>query len=332
MSYLQFEDEILKAFQVTDFGKNPTIENIPTPDPKPDQVRLKIMSCGLNFADILLKNGTYQETPELPFVLGMEVSGIVDAIGSNVTNLSIGDRVAVFGGQGGLAEYGCFELSRCVQLPKKMNFDDAAAFQIAYGTSHLALEYKARTKPGDTLLVLGASGGVGLTAVQLGKLMGARVIGVARGTKKMEIVKKEGADFVLDSEDPDIIPFLKNLGGVDIVYDAVGGDQFKSALKLCNPEAQIILIGFASGNLPQLKANHLLVKNITVHGFYWGGFLQFKPNVVTESLKQLFEWYKSDQIKPHISHKFTLDQAGNALDVLKNRKSTGKVVVKIHKS
>ena len=130
--------------QVTDFGKNPTIEHIQTPNPQPDQIRLKIMSCGLNFADILLKNGTYQETPQLPFVLGMEVSGVVDALGSNVTNFSIGDRVAVFGGQGGLAEYGCFDLSRCVHLPQKMNFDDAAAFQIAYGTSHLALGYKVQ--------------------------------------------------------------------------------------------------------------------------------------------------------------------------------------------
>ena len=322
----------MKAFQVTNFKKTPTIEDIQTPTPKPDQIRLKIMSCGLNFADILLKNGTYQETPELPFVLGMEVSGVVDVLGSNITNFSVGDRVAVFGGQGGLAEYGCFDVSRCVQLPQKMNFDDAAAFQIAYGTSHLALGYKAQTKPGDTLLVLGASGGVGLTAIQLGKLMGARVIGVARGTEKMEVIKKEGADFVLDSDDPDLVSRLKDLGGIDIVYDAVGGDQFKSAFKSCNPEARIILIGFASGNLPQLKANHLLVKNVTVHGFYWGGFLQFKPNVVTESLKQLFEWHESGQIKPHISHKFTLDQAEDALDLLKNRKSTGKVVVKIHES
>ncbi len=322
----------MKAFQVTNFEKTPTIEDIQTPTPKPDQIRLKIMSCGLNFADILLKNGTYQETPELPFVLGMEVSGVVDVLGSNITNFSVGDRVAVFGGQGGLAEYGCFDVSRCVQLPQKMNFDDAAAFQIAYGTSHLALGYKAQTKPGDTLLVLGASGGVGLTAIQLGKLMGARVIGVARGTEKMEVIKKEGADFVLDSDDPDLVSRLKDLGGIDIVYDAVGGDQFKSAFKSCNPEARIILIGFASGNLPQLKANHLLVKNVTVHGFYWGGFLQFKPNVVTESLKQLFEWHESGQIKPHISHKFTLDQAEDALDLLKNRKSTGKVVVKIHES
>ena len=322
----------MKAFQVTDFEKNPTIEDIQKPNPQIDQIRLKIMSCGLNFADILLKNGTYQETPQLPFVLGMEVSGVVDALGSNVTNFSIGDRVAVFGGQGGLAEFGCFDVSRCVQLPQKMNFDDAAAFQIAYGTSHLALGYKAQTKPGDTLLVLGASGGVGLTAIQLGKLMGARVVGVARGTKKMEIIKKEGADFVLDSDDPDLVSRLKDLGGIDIVYDAVGGDQFKSAFKSCNPEARIILIGFASGNLPQLKANHLLVKNVSVHGFYWGGFLQFKPDVVTESLKQLFGWSESGQIKPHISHKFSLEQAEDALDLLKNRKSTGKVVVKIHES
>ena len=140
----------------------------------------------------------------------------------------------------------------------------------------------------------------------------------------MEIIEKEGADFVLDSEDPDLISRLKNLGGIDVVYDAVGGDQFKSAFKSCNPEARIILIGFASGHLPQLRANHLLVKNVSVHGFYWGGFLQFKPNVVTDSLKQLFEWYEADKIKPHISHKFSLDQAEDAQFIKKskiNRKS-----------
>ena len=151
----------MKAFQVTDFDSNPIIKDIPKPTPTPNQIRIKIMACGLNFADLLMQNGSYQDTPELPFVLGMEVSGIVDEVGSKVKNFSIGERVAVFGGHGGLAEYGCFDALKCFQIPDDMDFNDAAAFQIAYGTSHLALEYKAKVKPGETILVLGASGGVG---------------------------------------------------------------------------------------------------------------------------------------------------------------------------
>ena len=320
----------MKAFQVTDFDSNPTIEDIPKPTPTPNQIRIKIMACGLNFADLLMQNGSYQDTPELPFVLGMEVSGIVDEVGSKVKNFSIGERVAVFGGHGGLAEFGCFDALKCFQIPDDMDFNDAAAFQIAYGTSHLALEYKAKVKPGETILVLGASGGVGLTAVQLGKLMGAQVIGIARGTNKMEIVEKMGADHVFDSKDPNLVNKLKGLGGVDVVYDPVGGDQFKSAFRSCNPEARIVLIGFASGKLPEIKANHLLVKNITIHGFYWGGFLGFNAEVIIESLKQLFEWYSSNKLKPHISHVFELGNAEDALNILRQRKATGKVVVKIH--
>jgi NADPH2:quinone reductase len=228
-----------------------------------------------------------------------------------------------------LAEFGCFDAARCVVIPDAMPFVDAAALQIAYGTSHVALDYKAQLKPGETLLVLGAAGGVGLTAVELGKLMGARVIAVARGVDKLAVAKAAGADHVIDATEGDLRDQLKALGGVDVVYDPVGGDQFKSAFRACNPEARIIVIGFASGDIPQIPANHLLVKNLNVLGFYWGGYLGFKPNVVTDSLKQLLEWYADGKLHPHVSHALPLDQANQGMQLLRDRKSTGKVVIKI---
>jgi NADPH2:quinone reductase len=189
------------------------------------------------------------------------------------------------------------------------------------------LEHSARLQPGETLLVLGAAGGVGLTAVEIGKLMGARVIACARGADKLEVARKAGADHLIDASTEDIRSVCKALGGVDVVYDPVGGDQFRAAMRACNPEGRILSIGFASGEVPQIPANHLLVKNLSVIGFYWGGYLKFRPEVVTESLRTLFTWYEQGRIKPHVSHVLPLDRVGEALELLRSRRSTGKVVV-----
>ncbi|MGB1333012.1 MAG: NADPH:quinone oxidoreductase family protein [Paracoccaceae bacterium] len=265
----------------------------------------------------------------MPFTLGMEVAGIVDAIGPDTDASAVGSRVAVFGGQGGLAEFGCFDVDRMITLPDSMPFLDAAALQIAYGTSHVALDYRAGLQAGETLLVLGAAGGVGLTAVELGKLMGARVIAVARGADKCAIAAHAGADHVINATNADLRAELKALGGVDVVYDPVGGDQFKAAFRACNPEARILTIGFASGDVPQIAANHLLVKNIAVLGFYWGGYLAFKPQVVRDSLAQLVKWYSEGALRPHISHLLPFEQAEYGIDLLRTRKSTGKVVINV---
>ena len=317
----------MRAFQVQSFETTPSLVDLPQPEPEKSQIRVRIQACGLNFADLLMQKGTYQDTPELPFVGGMEVAGVVDALGSDVANLSIGDRVAVFGGQGGLAEFGCFEASRAVLLPDSMSFEDAAAFQIAYGTSHVALDYRARLQPGETLLVLGAAGGVGLTAVEIGKLMGATVIACARGPEKLAIAKAAGADHLIDATSEDIRAVVKSLGGADVVYDPVGGAQWKDAFRAANPDARLLPIGFASGEVPQIPANHMLVKNLTVIGVYWGGYLKYKPSVVTDSLTKLFGWYDDGKLKPHISHCLPLDQTAEAMELLRARKSTGKVVV-----
>ncbi|SHJ03000.1 NADPH2:quinone reductase [Shimia gijangensis] len=317
----------MRAYQITSHEIRPDVTDIAKPEPSKGEIRIRIGACGLNFADLLMQKGTYQDTPPLPFVGGMEVAGVVDAIGSDTAGPAIGTRVAVFAGHGGLAEYGCYDARRAVPLPDDMSFEDAAAFVVAYGTSHVALDYRARLQPGETLVVLGAAGGVGLTAVEIGKLMGATVIACARGADKLAVAKQAGADHLIDTTTEDLRSVIKSLGGADVVYDPVGGDQFKAVFRACNPEARLLPIGFASGDIPQIPANHLLVKNLTVMGLYWGGYLGFKPKVITDSLTTLMGWYGKGRIKPHISHVIPLDKANDAMDLLRSRKSTGKVVV-----
>ncbi|KAA8610337.1 zinc-binding dehydrogenase [Salipiger aestuarii] len=319
----------MRAYHLVSHDISPQLTDLPDPAPGPGQIGVTIRACGLNFADLLMMRGTYQDTPALPFTLGMEVAGVVDALGAGVTGFAVGDRVAVFGGQGGLAERGVFDAARAVIMPDVMGFDHAAAFQIAYGTSHLALDHRARLQPGETLLVLGAAGGVGLTAVEIGKLMGARVVACARGPEKLDIARRAGADHLIDATGDDIREAVLALGGADVVYDAVGGDQFTAAFRSCKPEARILSIGFASGDVPQIKANHLLVKNLTVMGLYWGGYLGFAPKLLTGSLATLFDWYAHGRIRPHVSHVLPLDRAAEGLALLRDRKSTGKVVIRL---
>lgn len=319
----------MRAFQTVSFDAPPRMVQVEQPVAQAGEVLLQIEACGLNFADLLMANGTYQDTPAPPFTLGMEVCGTVVAQGPDVTSPAVGERVAVFGGTGGLAEKGCFPANLCRAVPDGMPAPVAAGFMVAYGTSHLALTRRANLQKNETLLVLGAAGGVGLTAVEIGKAMGARVIAVARGADKLAVAKAAGAGHLIDSTTDDIKTAVKALGGADVIYDPVGGDAFKSALGACNREGRVIVIGFASGDVPQIPANIILVKNITVIGFYWGGYLKFAPDALTDSLSELMTWYSKGRLKPHISHVVPLDDAAKALDLLRSRKSTGKVVVTI---
>jgi NADPH2:quinone reductase len=319
----------MRAYQITAFDTPPRLDELPIPDPAQGEIRVRIAGCGLNFADLLMQKGTYQDTPEPPFVPGMEVAGRIDALGAGVEGFEIGQRVAVFGGRGGLAEYGCFSAERAVALPDTMSWRDAAAFQVAYGTSHVALDHRAGLRSGETLLVLGAAGGVGLTAVEIGKQMGARVIACARGADKLRAAKDAGADHLIDATTDDIRAEVRKLGGADVVYDPVGGEQFEAAFRACRPEARILTIGFASGQVPQIKANHLLVKNLTVMGLYWGGYLDFRPEVLTQSLAVLLDWHRQGRIRPHVSHALPLDRVEEGMALLRERRSTGKVVIEI---
>ncbi len=319
----------MRAFHISGRDSVAQLMEIAEPVPARGELRLRIEACGLNFADLLMMQGKYQDTPEPPYTLGMEVAGVVDALGPDTDGPAIGTRVAVFGGQGGLAEMGCFPVDRAVAIPDNMSATDAAAFQIAYGTSHLALEHRARMQAGETLLVLGAAGGVGLTAVEIGKLMGATVIACARGADKLQAAKNAGADHLIDAKTDDIREIVKSLGGADVVYDPVGGEQWQAAFRACKPEARLLPIGFASGEVPQVPANHLLVKNLSVLGVYWGGYMKFNPKALTDSLRTLLGWYEQGRLKPHVSHILPLDDVEQGLDLLRSRKSTGKVVITI---
>ncbi|WP_375230275.1 NADPH:quinone oxidoreductase family protein [Roseobacter sp. S98] len=319
----------MRAMQVTELGQPLSMQDIPVPDAAAGQVVVRVHTCGLNFGDLLIIKGTYQERPQVPFTLGMELCGTVTEVGEGVTDLQVGQRVAAYCGFDALADYAAIPASVCVPVPDQMTDEHAAAFLIAYGTSHVALDYKAHLKAGERLLVLGASGGVGLTAVELGKLMGAEVVAVARGAEKLEVAKAAGADHLINSDTDDIREIVKGLGGADVVYDPIGGDQFKAALRACRPEARLIPLGFASGEVPQIPANHLLVKNLTVIGFYWGGYTRVNPKVLTDSFRVLTDWYTQGKIHPHVSNVLPLEQANEALDLLRTRKATGKVVVRI---
>ncbi|MDE0850569.1 NADPH:quinone oxidoreductase family protein [Yoonia sp.] len=317
----------MHAFRVLDYETPAKLIDVDVTAPAQGEVLIDIHACGLNFADLLMAKGSYQETPPTPFTLGMEVCGTVIAQGEGVTIPPLGARVAVFGGSGGLAEQGVFPAALCRDVPASMPSETAAGFMVAYGTSHLALTRRAQLQAGETLLVLGAAGGVGLTAVEIGKALGATVIAVARGADKLAIAQAAGADHLIDSDTQDVKALVKGLGGADVVYDPVGGALFKAALGACNREARVITIGFASGDVPQIPANIILVKNITVIGFYWGGYLSFNPEALIASMSDLFTMYTDGRLKPHVSHVLPLEKAQDALDLLQTRKSTGKVVV-----
>ncbi|NRB17331.1 MAG: NADPH:quinone oxidoreductase family protein [Rhodobacteraceae bacterium] len=316
----------MRAYHMPASGGPPRLLQIDAPQPGPEQIQVRIFACGLNFADLLMLNATYQDTPDLPFTLGMEISGVITALGAQVSGFALGDRVAVFCGHGGLAESGVFEARRAVKIPDQMSFEQAAAFQIAYGTSHVALDHCARLRPGETLLVTGAAGGAGLTAVEIGKQMGARVIAQARGADKLAVARAAGADHLIDAGD-DLTEVVKALGGADVVYDVVGGALWKAAFRATNPGGRLLPIGFASGDIPQIPANHLLVKNLTVIGFYIGGYLKSHPEVVRGSLDRLLGWFVEGRLTPHISHCLPLEQVAEGLALLRHRKSTGKVVI-----
>jgi NADPH:quinone reductase len=319
----------MRAWQIADLDRPATLLDLPVPTPRPGESRIAIEACGLNFADLLMAKGQYQEKPALPFIPGLELAGTVLDHGPGTDGPAPGTRVAVYAGQGGLAEQGCFPVESLLPIPDSMSFAEAAGFQIAYGTSHLALTHKAHLQPGETLLVLGAAGGVGLTAVEVGKQIGARVIACARGAEKLAIARAAGADEVIDSDTPDLKSALKAMGGADVVYDPVGGPAFDAALRATKPDGRILAIGFASGTVPQVPANILLVKNITVIGFWWGGYLAFAPHLLRDSLATLLDWYAQGRLKPHISHRLPLDRLPEGLELLRSRAATGKVVIDI---
>jgi NADPH:quinone reductase len=306
------------------------IEDVPPPPIRPDTVRIAIRAAGVNFADTLLISGQYQDRPPLPFIPGMEVAGVVSELGAGVSTLKLGDRVLASVGRGAYAEEVVVEADSAHPIPAAMDFVTAAAFPVAYSTSHGAFAWRGRLRAGESVLVLGASGGVGLTAVEIAKAMGASVIAAAGGAEKLAVAKRAGADHLIDYTREDLRERVKALTdgrGVDVVYDPVGGDAFDQSLRCIAWEGRIIIIGFAAGRIPQIPANLVLVKNIDVIGFFWGSYRRYKPQLQAESFQHLFRWYEEGKLKPHVSHRLPLEQVQEALELLKTRKSTGKVVL-----
>jgi NADPH2:quinone reductase len=306
------------------------VEDIPRPPMRTGAVRVAVHAAGINFADLLLVSGQYQEKPPLPFTPGSEASGVISEVGADVDHFKPGDRVMVLAGTGAFAEEVVVDAPRTSPIPRSMDFATAAGFPVTYGTSHGAFDWRAHLQPGEWLLVHGAAGGVGLTAVEIGKAMGARVIACAGTPEKLEVARGHGADHLIDYSREDIRERVKEITGgrgADVIYDPVGGDKFDASLRSIAWGGRIIIIGFASGRIPQLPANIALVKNIDVIGFYWGSYQKHKPELVRQSFAQLFRWFEDGKLKPHVSHQMDLTEVVVAMNLLAQRKSTGKVIL-----
>ena len=308
------------------------VEDIPEPTAGFGQVLIAVDACGINFADLLMVDGKYQVKPPLPFSPGLEVCGRVAAIGLGVTRCREGDRVMAVVDWGGFAQLAVAAETDVFVPPPEMDAAAVAAFPIAYGTSHLALDDRAGLRPGEILAVHGAAGGVGLTAVEIGKAMGAHVIASAGGAEKTAVATAHGADEVIDYKSEDLRERLKALTdgrGADVVYDPVGGSVFDASLRAVNWGGRILTIGFAGGGVPQIPANILLVKNISVIGVHWGSYRRHAPQRLSESFETLFEWYREGRFQPMIAATYPLERAVEALQALKSRRLTGKLVVSV---
>ncbi|MGQ9426481.1 NADPH:quinone oxidoreductase family protein [Gilvimarinus sp. F26214L] len=306
------------------------VEDVPTPELKPGQVLVKVGACGVNFPDTLIIQGKYQHKPELPFSPGGEIAGEVIDLAADVSGVTKGDRVIALCGHGGFAEEIAIDANRLVPIPDEMDYVTASAFLLTYGTSYHALKQRAQLQPGETLLVLGAAGGVGLAAVELGKAMGAKVIAAASTPEKLALAKEHGADELINYSNEDLKDRVKELTGgkgVDVVYDPVGADLFEPAVRATGWNGRILVVGFAGGYIPKLPVNLTLLKGSSVVGVFWGEFTRRQPKDSAENNKELLDMFLQGKVKPHISQTFTLDKAADALNVLQNRQAKGKLVV-----
>ncbi|MHA1538058.1 MAG: NADPH:quinone oxidoreductase family protein [Alphaproteobacteria bacterium] len=322
----------MRAVVCTKWGgpEDLSIEEMEPKSPGPGEVRMAIRAAGLNFADTLMIAGKYQERPDFPFSPGLEAAGEVIECGAGVEGLAPGDRVMAVLGHGGFASEAVTNAERVYKIPDSMPFEEAAGFPVAYGTSHVALRHRANLAAGETLVVHGASGGVGLTAVEIGAALGAEVIACASSTEKLSLAEKYGATHLVDYSKQDIrerVLEITNKRGADVIYDPVGGDSFDASLRCIAWEGRLIVIGFASGRIPSAPANYILLKNCSLVGVLWGAYLGRDPAVVRRSMEELIEWYGQGKLKPHISRTFPLAEAAEAIISMMARKSTGKIVL-----
>jgi NADPH2:quinone reductase len=322
----------MKAVLCKRFGppESLVIEDVPSATLGAGQVRIGVHACGVNFPDTLIIQDKYQFKPPLPFTPGGEVAGEVIEVGPGVTRLKVGDRVIAMVGWGGFAEELIVEANRTMPVPRGMDLVSAAGFTMTYGTSYHALEQRARLQPGETLLVLGAAGGVGLAAVELGRLMGARVIAAASSAEKLALCREYGADHTVNYDAEPLKDRVKELTGgqgADVIYDAVGGDYFDQAMRCINWNGRLLVVGFASGRIPQLPVNLVLLKGCSIVGVFWGAFTGREPDLNARNLSTLGEWFEDGKLKPHVCRTYPLERAADALNDIIKRQARGKIVL-----
>ncbi|QHG67609.1 NADPH:quinone oxidoreductase family protein [Pseudomonas putida] len=306
------------------------LEDVASPVPKKNEILLDVQAAGVNFPDTLIIEGKYQFQPPLPFSPGGEAAGVVAAVGERAGTFKVGDRVMALTGWGAFAEQVAVPFYNVMPIPEHMDFATAAAFGMTYGTSMHALKQRGQLQPGETLLVLGASGSVGLAAVEIGKAMGARVIAAASSAEKLAVAKAAGADELIDYSQASLKEEIKRLTGgqgVDVIYDPVGGELFDQAVRGLAWQGRLLVVGFASGTIPQMAANLVLLKGAAVLGVFWGAFAQRQPEDNAANFRQLFAWHAEGKLKPLVSRTYPLAEAGAAIEQLGQRKAVGKLVV-----
>lgn len=322
----------MKAVLCERFGPPDTLVVRETADPLAGrgQVVIRVHAAGVNFPDTLIIENKYQLKPPLPFSPGGEVAGVVESVGEGVTRVRAGDRVMAFPGFGGYAEKVCVAEDRLTRLPEGVDLVRAAALTTTYGTTHHALKDRAQIRPGETLLVLGAAGGTGISAVELGKLMGARVIAAASSPEKLEFCRAHGADETIDYSREDLRERIKALTagrGVDVIYDPVGGPYSEPALRSMAWNGRFLVIGFTAGEIPRIPLNLPLLKGCSIVGVYYGGSLQHEPQRGEANMAELLEWFRSGRVTPYVSATYPLEQAARALDDIAQRRARGKIVL-----
>jgi NADPH2:quinone reductase len=308
------------------------IEDVASPIPGPGEAVVSVKAASVNFPDVLIIENKYQVKPPLPFSPGSELAGIVKAVGDGVTHVKPGDRVMAITGYGAFAEEVKAEARRMLPIPAGMDFATAAAFGLTYATSEHALFDRAALKTGETLLVLGAAGGVGLAAIEIGKILGARVIACASTGEKLAICRQHGADETINYATEDLRERIKALtagNGADVVYDPVGGSYTELALRSIAWRGRLLVVGFAAGEIPKIPLNLTLLKGCSIVGVFWGDFARREPAHFAEAMARLDTWYAQGKLKPHISETFPLERAADALKLMAARKATGKVVLTV---
>ena len=322
----------MRAIRCNQYGppESLVLETLPDLEPGPGQVVIDVRAASVNFPDVLVIQNKYQMKPKLPFTPGSEFAGVVRAVGPAVKRLKPGMRVAAYTAQGAFAEQALASEAACMPLPDDIDFASAAAITLSYGTSHHAVVDRGALKAGETMLVLGAAGGVGLAAVEIGKALGARVIAAASSSEKLALCVEHGADATIDYASENLRERIKALtdgNGPDVIYDPVGGEYAEPAFRSIGWRGRYLVVGFANGEIPKLPLNLALLKGASIVGVFWGQHIQREPDLANAALQQIFGWIKDGRVRPHVTKRYTLEETAAALNDMASRRMSGKIVI-----